>query len=91
MLVTSLGSTGLLPRRVCRRQSRARADKAQHSQRPRALGAETATILILERKEGEELRAECWFIRGSYNQLPAAEHTLSKLSCKCTQSFHSAR
>lgn len=60
---------------VCRRQRRARADKAQHSQNPRAVGAETATILILERKEGEELRAECWFIRGSYSQLPAAEHS----------------
>lgn len=60
---------------VCRRQRRARAGKAQHSQHPRALGAETATVLILEGKEGEEPRAECWFIRGSYNQLPAAEHS----------------
>lgn len=60
---------------VCRRQRRARADKAQHSQNPRALGAETATVLILEGKEGEELRAECWFIGGSYNQFPAAERT----------------
>lgn len=60
---------------VCRRQRRAGADRAQHSQHPCSLRAETATILILEGKEGEELRAECWFIRGSYNQLPAAEHT----------------
>lgn len=60
---------------VCRRQCRARAGKAQHSQHPRVLGAETATTLILEGQEGEELRAVCWFIRASYNQLPAAEHT----------------